>query len=111
MFLLMITTSAAWVFPNSRVPQEESANSVPSTLEMHRLRVRTPRAAAFFALLTLPSTARAFILRADQEQSATTSTVRLGPQGYVASAQHEMPAAATIKVRGRTTCRRSVPFL
>jgi hypothetical protein len=64
-----------------------------------------------FALLTLPSTARTFILRADHEQSASTSTVRLGPESYVARAQHEMPAAATIEVRGLTTCRRSVPFL
>jgi hypothetical protein len=53
-----------------------------------------------FALLTLPSTARAFILHAEREQNASTSTVRLGPEGYVARAQHEMPAAATIEVRG-----------
>src|ERR1700682_5972942 len=43
-----------------------------------------------FALLTLPRTARAFILRADHEQSAGTSTARLGPEGYVARAQHGM---------------------
>ena len=111
MFLLMITTSAAWVFPNSRVPREDSANTVPSTFEMLRLRVPAPRAAAFFALLTLPSTARACILHADHEQNASASTVRLGPEGYVAGPQHEMPAAATVEVRGLTTCRRSVPFL
>jgi hypothetical protein len=64
-----------------------------------------------FALLTLPSTARAFILHADHEQNASTSTVRLGPGGYFARAQHSMPDAATIEVRGLTTCRRSVPFL
>jgi hypothetical protein len=69
MFLLMITTSAAWVFPNSRVPRKDSANRVPSTLETHRLRVPAPRAAAFFAPSTLPSTARAFILHTDNEQN------------------------------------------
>jgi len=78
---------------------------------MYRLRVPVPRAAAFFALLTLPSTARACILRADHEQSASTSTVRLGPEGYVARAPHEMPVVATIEARGLTTCRPSVPFL
>ena len=84
---------------------------MPSTLEMYRLRVPAPRAAAFFALLTLPSTARTFILHADHEQNASTSTCALGIEAYVARAQHEMPAAATIEVRGLTTCRRSVPFL
>jgi hypothetical protein len=64
-----------------------------------------------FALLTLSSTARAFILHSDHEQNASTSTMRLGPEGYVARAQHGIPAAATIEVRGLTTCRRSVPFL
>src|SRR6267154_3276363 len=48
-------------------------------------------------------TARAFILRSDHEQSACTSTVRLGPEGCVARAQHGMPAAAAIEVRGPTT--------
>jgi hypothetical protein len=65
----------------------------------------------FFWLLALPTTARTFILRADHEQSASASTVRLGPEAYVARTQHEMPTAATIEVRGLTTCRRSVPFL
>jgi len=64
-----------------------------------------------FLLLTLPSTAQAFILHADHEQNANTSTVRVGPEGYVASAQHSAPAVTTIAVRGRTTSRRSVPFL
>jgi hypothetical protein len=64
-----------------------------------------------FALFTLPSTARAFILHADHEQNASTSTVRLRPEGYVAMAQHSMAAAAVIEVHELTTCRRIVPFL
>jgi len=56
-----------------------------------------------FALLTLSRAARAFILHTDHEQNASTSTVRLGPEGYVASAQHGMPAVAAIEVRGFTT--------
>src|SRR6266849_918027 len=31
---------------------------------------------------------------------------RSSPEGYVVRAQHGMPAAATIEVRGLTTCRR-----
>jgi hypothetical protein len=61
--------------------------------------------------LTLSNAVRALILHADHEQNASTSTVRLGPEGYVASAQHSMPAVATIEVRIFATCRRNVPFL
>jgi hypothetical protein len=100
MFLLMITTSSAWGI-------SQFTGSAGRVSKQRAIRpVNAP-----FALLTLPHTARALILHADQEQNASTSTVRLGPEGYVAGAQHEMAPAATIKVRGLTTCRRSVPFL
>jgi hypothetical protein len=111
MFLLMITTSSAWVFPNSR----GSAGRLSKQRAIHL--VNAPfagsRAASgrLFALLTRPEYREGVHLRADHEQDASTSTVRLGPEGYVARAQLGMPAAAAIGVRGLTACRRNVPFL
>jgi hypothetical protein len=111
MFLLMITTSSAWVFPQFT----GSAGRVSKLRAIHLGNARFAGShvadGQLFALLIRPGTARAFILHADREQNASPSTVRSGPEGYVAGTQHEMPDAATIEVRKLTTCRRSVPFL
>jgi len=111
MFLLMITTSSAWVISQFT----GSAGRISKQRAIHRANASIAASCGasgrLFALLTLPSTARAFILRAGHEQNASTSTARLGPEGNVARTQHGMPSGAAIEVRGLTTCPRSVPFL
>jgi hypothetical protein len=75
MFLLMITTSSAWVISQftgfagriskQRAIDRENAPFEGSCAANGRL----------FALPTLPSSARAFILNADHERNASASTV------------------------------------
>jgi hypothetical protein len=72
---------------------------VPSALGNARFTGSRAADARLFALLTLPGTARTFILQADQERNASTSAVRLGPEGNVAGAQHEMPGVAMLELR------------
>jgi hypothetical protein len=111
MFLLMITTSSAWVI--SQFTGSAGRFSKQRAIHLGKCTVYGfgTMSGRLFSLFTLPSTARTFILRADHEQNASTSTVRLGPEVYVARAQHEMLPAATIEVRRLAACRRSVAFL
>jgi hypothetical protein len=103
MFLLMITTSFAWVFPQFTASAGRLSKQRAIHLGNAPFAGSHAASGRLFALLTLPRAARAFILHADHEQNASTSTVRLGPEPYVARAQHSMAAAATIKVREPTT--------
>ena len=111
MFLLMITTSSAWVISQftgaaGRISKQRAIRRGNASFEGF-----CAASGRLFAPSALPGTARAFIADAGHEQNASTSTVRLGFEVYVARARHGMPAGAAIEVRGLTTCRRSVPFL